>query len=310
MAILVTGAGGFVGARLVRELLRQGHDIVALDQSLAVLPPSAGLVRLEGDLTDDSLVCDALSRNVTSIIHLAALPGGAAEADPDLSYRVNVSGSAALMRRAAEQIDCPRFVFSSSIAVLGDLLPRNGVTDETACAPTLIYGVHKQMVEALLEGMTRRGELDGIAVRLPGVVARPAGNSGLKFAFMSDVFHALLNQRSFTSPVSAEAKFWLMSNAQISKSLTHALQLKSELLRYHRALTLPAVHISMRDLVSEVAQQTGADPESVTYQADAKLETAFGSYPPLSSQTAERAGFRHDGGAANMVQNTLRDLLT
>lgn len=308
MAVFVTGAGGFVGQRVVRQLLQHGHEIVALDQSLTELPISPGLVRFEGDLTNGSLLDEALSHDVTSIIHLAALPGGAAESDPKLSFEVNVAGSATLMRRAADRLDRPRFVFSSSIAVLGDRLPSNGVDDDTACTPTLIYGVHKQMAEAQLEGMTRKGELDGIALRLPGVVARPAGNSALKSAFMRDVFHALAAQKNFVSPVSADAKFWLMSNAQISNCLVHALNVPDDRLQDRRTLTLPAVHLSMKDLVSEIAEQTGSDPEQVTYESDAKLEAAFGRYPPLKAPAAERADFNADENARSLVQSTLRDI--
>tara|TARA_Y100000052_G_scaffold27602_1_gene37489 strand:- start:52302 stop:53087 length:786 start_codon:yes stop_codon:yes gene_type:complete len=256
-------------------------------------------------LTDRALVDAALSRDVASIIHLAALPGGAAEADPSLSFDVNVAGSATLMRRAAECLDRPRFVFASSIAVLGNPLPKDGVTDETTPQPTLIYGIHKQMTEAHLDGMTHRGDLDGLAIRLPGIVARPSGNSGLKSAFMSDVFHALNSHRHFVSPVSAEAELWLMSNAQISTCLLHALDLDETRLTGPRVFNLPALHISMKTLVSEIADQTGAAPDLVTYTSDAKLEAAFGRYPPLSARTAERAGFRQDGDVKTLVHNAL-----
>lgn len=72
-----------------------------------------------------------------------------------------------------------------------------------------------------------------------------------------------------------------------------------------RAVTLPALRISMADLVAEIARQCAVSPDLVRYAPDAALEAAFAAQPPLATPAAERAGFAHDGDLATLVSNAL-----
>jgi nucleoside-diphosphate-sugar epimerase len=156
--------------------------------------------------------------------------------------------------------------------------------------------------------MTRRGEIDGVAVRLPGVVARPDGASGLRSAFMSDVFHALAARRPFTSPVSPGATMWMMSLGQCADALVHAATVSADLLPPRRVATLPALRLTMAELVAAIARAVDADPGLVSYAPDAGLQALFGDYPLLETPAADRAGFRHDGDAGALVARALTDI--
>ena len=103
------------------------------------------------------------------------------------------------------------------------------VDDITPLRPQLVYGAHKAMTEQWLATLSRRGALDALSLRLPGIVARPPGPSGMKSAFMSDVFHALRVGKPFTSPVAADATMWLMSVETVVAALLHALTLDAPL---------------------------------------------------------------------------------
>ncbi len=307
MAILVTGAGGFVGRALVGALSAQGRGrIVAVDSRFGSPMQGEGVEAVEADLTDPAAIAQICVGGIEAVIHLAAVPGGAAEADPLLSRRVNVDATSDLIETVAKQGSRPRFVFASTIAVFGDPLPAEGVDDDTPLRPRLIYGAHKAMVETLVATMSRRGAINGISLRLPGVVARPKGPSGLKSAFMSDLFHALAAGEAFTSPVSEAAALWLMSVEQCAQNLVHALDVDEGLLPPSRAMTLPALRVTMADLAAAVAAATGADPALVGYAPDAALEAAFGAHPPLSTALADTAGFRHDGQVGALVAQALQ----
>lgn len=307
MVTVVTGAAGFVGRALVAALLDRGDTVVALDIAVDVLTPHERLRAIAGDLGDATARVAALAQGCDALVHLATVPGGAAEADPAASRRINVDAMYDLLLEASA-VGCPRLVYASSIAVFGDPLPAAGVDDATPLAPCLVYGGHKAMMETAIAMMTHRGAIDGVTVRLPGILARPAGPSGLKSAFMSDVFHALRAGRRFTCPVSAEAWIWAESLPCGVGNLVHAIDLDGALLPRTRAVTLPALRIRMADLVAEVARQCMASPDLVDYAPDAGLEAAFGAHPPLATPAAEAAGFRSDGDLPTLVARALARL--
>jgi D-erythronate 2-dehydrogenase len=306
MRVVVTGAGGFVGRHLVAGLLARGDAVTGVDSVAAGIP--SGALAIAGDLGDKSIRAAALADGCDALIHLATVPGGAAEADPQASRRINIDAMYDLLEEAAAAGNCPRVVYASSIAVYGDPLPPGGVEDATPLSPKMIYGGHKAMMETAVAMLSNRGAIDGVTVRLPGILARPKGPSGMKSAFMSNLFHALAAGEAFVCPVSPQATIWAQSVACCAANFIHALSLDTALLPPTRAVTLSAQTIAMQDLVSEIASQTGRSPDLVSYQPDAQLEAAFGSHPPLITQAADRAGFTHDGTLARLVASALETL--
>ena len=305
MTIIVTGAGGFVGRVLVAQLLARGERVTAMDMTTDLIP--AGAHRIAGDIGDPLVRAGALEQGCSAIVHLATVPGGAAEANPIASRRINIDAMYDLILEAAARAPRPRFVYASSIAVYGDTFPPE-VDDATPLAPRLIYAGHKAMMESAVAMFTARGMIDGVTVRLPGILARPKGPSGMKSAFMSDLFHALKNGEEFVCPVSREGTVWVQSVNQCAQNFAHALTLDSSLMPPTHAVTLPALRVSMGDLASEIARQCGVSDNLVRYEADAALEAAFAAQPPLKTPAAEQAGFRHDGTIAALVSSALASL--
>lgn len=306
MRVLVTGAAGFVGRALIEQLLAGGKSVIALDFAASTLPPHANLQVVDGDLAAPTVRANALAADCDALIHLATVPGGAAEADPVASRLINIEAMYDLLEEARVRARRPiRVVYASSIAVFGDPLPLNGVDDSTPIAPRLVYAGHKAMMETAVSMMSHRSEIDGVTVRLPGILARPKGASGMKSAFMSDLFHALQEGVRFTCPVSPAATIWAESVHCCAANLEHALDFDTKELPRTRAVTLPALRLRMDELAAEIARQTNADPSMVCYEPDPLLEAAFGAHPTLSTPAAEQAGFVSDGSVGVLVKRAL-----
>ncbi|MDG3443527.1 NAD-dependent epimerase/dehydratase family protein [Nitrospirillum amazonense] len=316
MRIILTGAGGFVGRHLARRLLARGPNGGRVERLvLADLEPPAfddiRVRRVVGDLSDAAVRARLVADGADMLFHLAALPGGAATRDPALSRKVNLDGTLDLIEAMAAahggRTLPPRVVYTSTIAVLGHPMPAL-VDDATPLRPAMTYGAHKLMVEVALADYRRRGLVDPVAIRLSGILARPGGATGLKSAFMSDVFHALAAGRPYICPVSPAATIWAMSLDRCVDNLLHAARVDCALMPAGGAVTLPALCVSMGELIAAIARRLGADAGLVTHVPDGTLEAAFGAHPPLLTPAAEAAGFHHDGTLDALVESALATL--
>ena len=264
------------------------------------------ITALEEDLGDPSVLDRISEKQCDVIFHLAAVPGGAAERDYGLGWGVNFEASVALLDAISNAENPPRVVFASSIGIFGVPLPSDRIDDETLPIPTMSYGAQKLMIEILLADYTRRGLIDGLAVRLPGIIARPRQPGGHLSAYMSDILHALAAGETFTCPVSQSAASWFMSRERCIDNLIHAATLPSESIGTRRAFNLPALHLTMDQLVGGAAEHFGRSAfDRVTYQPNSALQAQFGAYPKLLTPIADGLGFRHDEDAGHLVFRAL-----
>jgi nucleoside-diphosphate-sugar epimerase len=154
---LITGAHGFIGAWIVKRLLKSGARIVILDQSAD--PQRLNLIMSEAEIaqtkvvTGDITEADALtpiieSSSVTNLIHLAGLQVPTCRANPRLGAMVNVLGTINVFesaRRAAGQIR--NVTYASSAAVFGLVEEERAITERDDPQPTSHYGVFKRCNE-------------------------------------------------------------------------------------------------------------------------------------------------------------------
>ncbi|NDK39060.1 NAD-dependent epimerase/dehydratase family protein [Pseudoxanthomonas gei] len=160
--ILVTGATGKVGSRLLRRLAERGHHLRALvrdlERNAALRNEHVELV--QGDLLDPGSLAAAV-RGVDAVVHCAAFFRGAM---PEQAHAVNELGTRHLAD-AARAADVGRFVFTSTGLVYG---PKGGglAREDDDCAPVDAYPVSKLAAERLLLSMQ---DLDVRVLRLPFV---------------------------------------------------------------------------------------------------------------------------------------------
>lgn len=315
MKVLITGADGFIGRALARRLTAPGatlqgrpvEQLVLCDLRLGDAPSAPAVTVVHGSIAEPGVI-EAITHDAPDIVfHLASVPSGQTEADPDLGLQVNITATLALARALRRNGPAPTVVFTSSIAVYGTPLPAR-IDDYTPLGPALSYGAHKQMAEVFLADATRRGHLQARLLRLPGVVARPPTPTGALSAFSSELMRALVAHRPYDCPVSPSATLWLLSLQACIDNLLHAAQCPAQRLGGTAAFNLPAQHVSIARLVEAFEAASPGASAGIRYRPDAALEAQFGRLPPLTTTRADAAGFKHDGSLAALVQRVTAGL--
>lgn len=175
MTVLVTGAAGFLGRRVVVELLRRGHRTVclvrgprrSLELDACISPSLKSSARfVTGELIDrDS--CRRMLDGCESVVHLAARLAGS----PSVLFLSTVVGTRALVDAALDH-GIRRFVLISTLGVYGTQgLPAHSVVDE-ACAIDPMPHLRDPYTYSKIE-QERVARVDGAERGLPLVVVRP-----------------------------------------------------------------------------------------------------------------------------------------
>jgi len=303
MRVLVTGAAGYIGQALLQTLrpwlARRAaggadaelllSDLVAVDTAAAATPPisaaagAEGAIRcVVGDIADPRLQAALFAAPIDLVFHLAGVVSGAAEADFARGKRVNLDATIGLLElcraQAGANAGVARLVYASSIAVFGVPLPTR-IDDRTEPAPTLSYGSHKRACELLIDDYTRRGFVDGRALRLPGVVVRPPLANGALSGFNSDLLREPLAGRSYVCPVSRQATVWLSSKRSVVANLLRLAELEPAALGARRAVTAPALAVGIDDILAALGRADPEAPGRVRFEPQPDLEPQFGRWP-------------------------------
>ena len=323
MRLLITGGGGFVGARLARTLLARGtlagERIERLVLADIAPPPPDLLADMRVEARTGTLLSqtDALrGESFDGLFHLASAVSGECEADFELGLRSNLDSTRALLDAVRANVGAggkvPRLVFSSSVAVFGPdpavPLPKL-VADDTLPAPQTSYGTQKLICEHLIADYTRKGFIDGRAARLMTVTVRPGRPNGAASSFFSGIIREPLAGVESVCPVSPDVSHPMSSPTRTIDGLIAVYEASREQFLGRTAMNLPAVNVKVTDMMDALEQVAGPQVRKlVRFERDERIAGIVANWPGgASAARAARLGLKPHENFAEIVQQYIDD---
>jgi D-erythronate 2-dehydrogenase len=321
--ILVIGAAGMVGRKLIQALVKDGQvggkpierftlaDVVAADKPVGFGGPVESVAT---DVSAPGVAAGLIAKRPDLIFHLAAIVSGEAEADFEKGYRINLDGTRLLLEairlEGLKSPYKPRLVFTSSIAVFGAPFPE-AIGDEFFSTPLTSYGTQKAICELLLNDYSRKGFVDGIGIRLPTIVVRPGRPNAAASSFFSSILREPLVGQEAVLPVSRDARHWFASPRAAVGFLKHAATMDSSLLGWRRSLSAPGLSATVGEEIEALRRVAG--DKAVALIRDEPNETiakiVAGWARNFDTKRAESMGFKAEKNFDEIVRAHIEDEL-
>jgi UDP-glucuronate 4-epimerase len=163
MAILLTGAAGFIGFHVAQVLLQRGEEVIGLDNLNDYYDPTLKRARLEMlkqhkafrfhqiDIAEPDAVRDAAKdAEIDRVIHLAAQAGVRYSlVNPYAYIRANVLGHTVMLELARSLKNCRHFVYASSSSVYGGNTKLPFAVEDRVDSPVSLYAATKKADELI-----------------------------------------------------------------------------------------------------------------------------------------------------------------
>ncbi|OWV72759.1 NAD-dependent epimerase [Rhizobium sp. R339] len=323
MHVMILGAAGMVGRKLVEKIAREpmafGRPVTRLTLADAFQPQVPETLRpLSTALIVDLAASGAADRLIEGrpdlIFHLAAIVSGEAEADFDKGYAVNLDGTRALfdaIRQAGmTSAYVPRLVFASSIAVFGTPFPEV-IPDEFFTTPLTSYGTQKAIAELLLSDYSRRGIFDGIGIRLPTICVRPGAPNKAASGFFSNILREPLVGKEAILPVSDSVRHWFASPRAAVGFFVHAATIDTARIGARRNLTMPGLSALVSEEIEALRRVAGDKAVALIKRVpDPLIERIVAGWPTqFDAERASSLGFKAETSFDEILKVHIEDEL-
>jgi nucleoside-diphosphate-sugar epimerase len=300
MHILITGAAGFIGQLVARELLNdESYQLVLTDIHDPPIPKGVKYPQnaktIKADLCTNA--SDVVNGSLDAVYAFHGIMSSGSESNFDLGMRVNVDATRSLLESLRATCPGVRVIYSSSQAVYGLPLPET-VNDSVVPTPQSSYGAEKIICETLINDYTRRGFINGFTLRFPTISVRPGLPTAAASSFLSGMIREPLNGEESIIPLEDRAfPSWLCSPKTLIHNLIFTLSIPSTALPSHiRQINIPGIRVTIQEMMDALERVGGKDKlKLLKEKEDPALKPILHSWPTQFDNTqAINLGFKRD----------------
>lgn len=252
MAVLVTGATGFVGSWLVRRLIERGESVCVLHRENSSLEELKGLSFRSciGDITDPRSLTQAV-QDVDTVFHLAGVVGYT-RSQRTLMERVNVQGTENVV--AAMRGTGKKLVYMSSVVAVGasfDGKPLNEDSPYNVAHLNLGYFETKRRAEEVVIGATRQGEITSVILNPSTIYGAGDAKKG--------------SRKTQLKVAKGQLPFYTSGGVSVVSvhDVVQAVLKARDVGRNGERYILSGENITIKDLFARIATMAGVKPPSI-----------------------------------------------
>ncbi|KAJ5736035.1 uncharacterized protein N7483_001160 [Penicillium malachiteum] len=309
MHILITGAAGFIGQLLAKELLNDPtYRVTLTDIHQPPIPNGVKYPQNATAVKADLLTAakEVVDASLDAVYAFHGIMSSGSEANFDLGMSVNIDATRNLLD--ALRHNCPgvRVIYSSSQAVYGQPLPEI-VTDNVIPTPESSYGAEKVVCETLINEYTRRKFINGFTLRFPTISVRPGAPTAAASSFLSGMIREPLAGQECVIPIEDRSfKSWLCSPKTLVHNLLLTLNLPGDAVPPHiRQINVPGICVTVQGMMDALENVGGKDKLGLLKEKeDPALIPILKSWPTqFDNAQAISLGFKRDESFEQAVKD-------
>jgi len=307
--ILITGSLGQIGSELSQEIgLRYGFDqIIATD----IRNPRADDIALNCDnyfldVTDFKQLHEFFKEHkISTIYHLAAILSATAEENPQVAWKVNISGLYNVLEIAREN-NC-RLFLPSSIGAFGPTTPKKNTPQDTVQRPITIYGVTKVSGELLCDYYYKRFGIDTRGLRYPGIISYKTLPGGGTTDYAVEIYYAAVQKKHYTCYIKAGTYLDMIYMPDAIRAAVDLMEAEPSKLIHRNSYNITAMSVEPETIAASIRKII---PEfTIDYEIDPIRQQIADSWPDSidDSMARQEWGWQPhydlDRMTADMIEN-------
>jgi len=283
--ILVTGANGQIGSVLTKTLREIYGTANVLTSDIRPSTEMDGPFELLDILDEDRLAEIIRQYKVTQIYHLAAILSANGEKRPKFAWQINMDGLFNILE-AAKTFNISKIFAPSSIAVFGNLTPRQHTPQHTILHPSSVYGISKAAGENWCQYYFQKYQLDIRSLRFPGIISHQSDPGGGTTDYAVEIYHKAIAGKSYTCFLKPDTRLPMIYMPDAIRATIELMEAPAENISIRTAYNLASMSFTPAEITASIQ---GFIPDfKVDYKPDFRQAIADSWTESIDDSSAQK----------------------